>query len=180
MSVDLCVFLRDERLPTYDQLQSAIDAAGVDLQLEPFSTREHSGLVPARLRGMACGFEYYFHPVEEEPEEVRREFGDRNRVVTFVLHGGPPEELQSAILCAAVLTRLADGAFLDPQSGEFARGDGVLELFRQYEEERRERGKRATEKDAAITSRRCPQCGSPCPEYRKTCKACGFEVGRAL
>ena len=34
------------------------------------------------------------------------------------------------------------------------------------------------EKDAAITDRRCPRCGVPCPRYRRTCKHCGFEIGR--
>jgi hypothetical protein len=31
---------------------------------------------------------------------------------------------------------------------------------------------------ATVTDRRCPECESPCPEYRKTCKVCGFELGR--
>jgi hypothetical protein len=34
----------------------------------------------------------------------------------------------------------------------------------------------AAEKDAALTERRCPQCDSPCPSYRKTCKVCGFAI----
>jgi hypothetical protein len=34
------------------------------------------------------------------------------------------------------------------------------------------------EKDAGLTNRRCPKCNSPCPTYRKTCKVCGFAVGR--
>jgi hypothetical protein len=31
-------------------------------------------------------------------------------------------------------------------------------------------------KDAAITEKRCPYCGKPCPSYRKTCKYCGKAV----
>jgi hypothetical protein len=31
-------------------------------------------------------------------------------------------------------------------------------------------------KDAAITDKRCPCCGKPCPRYRKTCKHCGKAV----
>jgi hypothetical protein len=31
-------------------------------------------------------------------------------------------------------------------------------------------------KDAAITDKRCPFCGKPCPSYRKTCKYCGQAV----
>jgi hypothetical protein len=35
---------------------------------------------------------------------------------------------------------------------------------------------RAAEADARITDRKCPQCGKPCPSYRKTCKHCGQKV----
>jgi hypothetical protein len=37
----------------------------------------------------------------------------------------------------------------------------------------------AEQRWATVTGRRCPECDSPCPEYRKTCKVCGFELGRA-
>jgi hypothetical protein len=36
----------------------------------------------------------------------------------------------------------------------------------------------AAAKDAALTERRCPECGSPCPSYRSKCKVCGFAIGR--
>jgi len=38
--------------------------------------------------------------------------------------------------------------------------------------------RRECEKDAALTDRRCPECGLPCPTYRKTCKFCGLALGR--
>jgi hypothetical protein len=56
----------------------------------------------------------------------------------------------------------------------------ALQMALGIESQEQERKKRAAEKDAAITSRRCPKCGSPCPEYRKTCKACGFQIGRVV
>jgi hypothetical protein len=31
---------------------------------------------------------------------------------------------------------------------------------------------------ADITKRRCTECGAPCPTFRKTCIACGYEMGR--
>lgn len=34
-------------------------------------------------------------------------------------------------------------------------------------------------KDAAITDKRCPFCGKPCPSYRKTCKHCGKAVAES-
>lgn len=33
-------------------------------------------------------------------------------------------------------------------------------------------------RDASSTSRPCPACGQPCPAYRKSCKRCGFPLGR--
>jgi hypothetical protein len=41
------------------------------------------------------------------------------------------------------------------------------------EDDRRAKRRAAAEKDAALTSRRCPQCGAPLPSYRKVCKVCG-------
>ena len=31
---------------------------------------------------------------------------------------------------------------------------------------------------ANVTDRQCPECTALCPEYRRTCVACGFEIGR--
>lgn len=33
------------------------------------------------------------------------------------------------------------------------------------------------QRDALVSSRSCPQCGYPSPDYRRTCKACGFPHG---
>jgi hypothetical protein len=33
-------------------------------------------------------------------------------------------------------------------------------------------------RDATTTSRPCPVCGQPCPTYRKSCKRCGYPLGR--
>jgi hypothetical protein len=41
-----------------------------------------------------------------------------------------------------------------------------------YERQKQERIARMTATDAAMTDRRCPFCGKPCPSYRKTCKHC--------
>ena len=46
------------------------------------------------------------------------------------------------------------------------------------EEDRMAKRRADAERDAGLTARRCPECGSPCPAYRRTCKVCGFEVGR--
>lgn len=40
--------------------------------------------------------------------------------------------------------------------------------------------KTAAEDAKMESSRPCPQCGQPTPGYRKTCKRCGFPIGRAV
>jgi hypothetical protein len=179
MSVDLCVFLRNESLPTHSQWQAAINEKRLNLVLDDFSSREHTGFLPCRLNGVQCGFEYYFAGLEGAYEDIKTKIGDRDRVVTLVLHGSM-DDLKAAMLTAAVLTELCDGVFYDPQGPEFLIGDGVFKLIQRDEDAERERIRRLAEKDAAITDRRCPKCGAPCPKYRKTCQVCRFEIGRAL
>jgi len=45
-------------------------------------------------------------------------------------------------------------------------------------ENRRE--KASKELDKKYATRKCPKCKAPCPNYRKTCKKCGHEVGRIV
>jgi len=179
MSVELCVFLRDKNVPTKDRWQQAINDSGVDLVLDDFDPRVHTGYLPAKLNGKPTGFEYYFGSVEEAFAERPERIGDRDRVLSFVLHSDLTE-LKAAMWAAAVLTKHASGIFYDPQSDEYAEDGGVFEMIRRDEAAEQERRKREAAKDVARTDRRCPQCGSPCPEYRRTCKACGFATGRAL
>ena len=177
MSVDLFVFIHDENLPSRDEWQRAIESADIDLVLDEFEAREHTGFLPAQLRGESTGFEYYCGSVQEMFGEQPPEIGDRDCVVSFVLHGDTTE-LNAAMLAAAVLTKHAGGVFYDPQGDEFAEGDGVFDIIRHEEAAELERREYQAAKDADLTDRRCPQCGNPCPAYRKTCKVCGFQIGR--
>jgi len=179
VSVDLYVFLRDQDVPTRDGWQQAINASGVDLVLDNFNPREHTVYLPVKLNFKPTGFEYYFGSVEQELGVVSERIGDRDRVISFVLHGDFTE-LKAAMWAAAVLTKHASGIFYDPQSDEYAEDDGVFEIIRRDEAAEKERRYKKAAMDAARTERRCPKCGSPCPEYRNTCKACGFAIGRAL
>ncbi len=179
MSVDLYVFLRDKDVPTRDRWQQAINAYGVDLVLDDFDPREHEGYLPVKLNGKPTGFEYYFGSVEEELGDRPERIGDRDRIISFVLHSDLTE-LKAAIWAAAVLTKHTSGIFCDPQSDEYAEGEGVFEMIHRDEAAEREHRYKEAAKDAARTERRCPKCGSPCPEYRNTCKACGFVIGRGL
>lgn len=57
-------------------------------------------------------------------------------------------------------------------------------LVRQSHDEARaaakkERDDKLADQWEAMTDRRCPKCGRPCPEFRRTCAFCGEHVGRA-
>jgi uncharacterized Zn finger protein (UPF0148 family) len=52
-------------------------------------------------------------------------------------------------------------------------------LNRQEQTERERQMQDAVRRWAHVTQRRCPKCGAPCPEFRPTCKVCGFAIGRA-
>lgn len=175
LSVNLCVYLREERLPTREVWQAAIDAAGTRLNLDEFDTRSMDGFLPCRLDGADCGFEYSFHPLEGQDEEIRDRIGNCNRIVILRFHS-EMNDYKAAMYAAAALTEISGGTYYDPQGELIATGNGVYELIRQDEERERERGRIAAARDAAITDNRCPHCGAPCPSYRKSCKACGKAV----
>jgi len=186
MSVHLGVFLLREQLPTRDSWQRAIDAEGIDLQLEQADTIEQVGFWPARLNKKDCGFEYSFGRIEtsipvesENPDPILEAVGDRDHQVSFVFHSSR-EDGEAAALAAATLAKIADGVLFDPQSGEFAVGADAYELLRRQEADERERRMQdAIKRWGGITNRRCPECGAPCPEFRPTCKVCDFKLGRA-
>lgn len=181
MSVDSFFFVRDAKLPTISQWQATLDGAGVSIVLEDVGDlRKHSGYLPAIFRGQQSGFEWFYGPIAEnfggdEPTGL----SGREHVVNCVTHSDMTELLCGLIACS-VLSQIADGVFLDDGSGCVVSADQALQMALGIESQEQDRKKRAAEKDAAITDRRCPNCASPCPEYRKTCKACGFEIGRAV
>jgi hypothetical protein len=177
MSVNWYVYLRDEDLPSYEQWQQEIDRRAIDLKLDKFSPRDQFGFLPAKFNGAECGFEYSFGDVDETANDgPLEEIGNRDRVATFTTHGGQDVDFQTAMLAAAVLAALTNGVY---EGGGFAKGEEAFNLIRDQENADRERRRiYAEEKWANITARRCPECGAPCPEYRRTCKVCGLEVGR--
>ncbi len=155
MSVALCVYLHEERLPSRDSWQRAIADAGITLKLDDISTTEHSGFLPIRFNGEDCGFEYYYGPVDsEQDKEILPSLGDRNRVVELVIHGGRELDTRVAMLAAAVLARQSDGVSFDPQGGDLVNGSEVFEwIDRQEAEEREVRMADAQKKWSNITER---------------------------
>jgi hypothetical protein len=103
----------------------------------------------------------------------------REHVINIVTHGNMGELLCGLVACS-VLAQRAEGLMYDEESCGLISADEALQSAREIESLEHERKQRAVEKQASITSRRCPKCASPCPEYRKTCRACGFELGREV
>ena len=179
MSVVVCVFLRDAELLRFEDWQRALDEAGSGVRLEDISPRDHSGFWPALFNGQPCGFEYSFAPIDADSEDdFRSHIGDRDRVVDFVWHGNELD-MRAGLQAAAALAKLTDGIYFDPQGGGFAQGENVYQLLQQQDADERDRRMRLAEKKwGHTTSRRCPQGGAPCPEYRNKCSVCEYELGR--
>ena len=60
MSVDSFFFVRDVKLPTIPQWQTALDRAVVGIVLEDVGDlRTHAGYLPATYFGEQSGFEWY-------------------------------------------------------------------------------------------------------------------------
>jgi hypothetical protein len=181
MSVESFFFVCDDKLPTIPQWQAALDRAGVGIVLENVGDlRKDMGYLPATYRGRQSGFEWFYGPLAENYSgDVPDGLGAREHVINCVTHSDIGELVCGLVACS-VLCQVADGLFLDEESGCLISGNQALQMALGIESEEKEHKRRTAEKDAGKTSRRCPECGGPCPEYRKTCKACGFEIGRTL
>ena len=178
MSVDTFVILSDERLPSVAEWQRALDQAGVDIRLDDVDDlRQHSGYLPARFNGADSGFEWSYGIVDEVFGERPDGAGGRGHAIDLVTHDDE-QEAMCALYAAGVLARLTDGLFYDEDAGDFVPGDRAMEIAAEWARSEQERKQRLAAADAALTDRRCPECGAPCPSYRKTCKACGYAVGR--
>ena len=207
MSVSLEVFLKADKLPPRKVWQEAIDAEGIDLQLDDADTLTQVGFWPCKLNGTDCGFEYFFgktepvrhdkrHDVQsrgfwarlfgtggpadpEVPDEVQQRVGDRDYVVEFVWHSSI-DDGRAAAFAAAVLAKISDGFLHDPQGGGLTPGNEAVGLVRSEDRTNHEiKMEQAEKKWGKLTQRRCPKCSAPCPEYRPRCFICNFEIGRA-
>jgi hypothetical protein len=180
MSIEVVVYLRREQIPTCEQWQKAIDAEGLNLQLDPsVNTLTQTGFWPTINNGQQCGFEYFFGPLDEESQKILQAIGNRNSRATFVWHSSLADG-HAGSLAAAVLAKLVDGVFLDSLSGEIVLGAEALDRVQaETWDEKELKMQTAIQKWARATERRCPKCSAPCPEYRPRCFVCGFEIGRA-
>jgi hypothetical protein len=66
MSVDSFFFVRDDKLPTIQQWQTALDQAEVGIVLEDVGDlRTQTGYLPGTHRGNPSGFEWFYWPVAD-------------------------------------------------------------------------------------------------------------------
>jgi hypothetical protein len=146
MSVDSFFFVRDEMLPTITQWQAALNKAGVEIVLEDVGDlRKHTGYLPATHRGHPSGFEWYYGRLADNfGDDPPSGIGGRAHVVNCVTHSDMGELVCGLVACS-VLSQLADGVFLDEESGGLISADAALEMARGTESREYERKRRAAE-----------------------------------
>ena len=129
------VFLRDDRLPSVEQWQAALDLAETEIVLGTIpDLRKHEGLWPATHHRRAAALEWYYGPIEENfggplPAGV----GKRTHAINFVTHGDI-RELLCAMIAGAVLAQIADGVVFDAHSGGVIGADRALHAALDAEE----------------------------------------------
>lgn len=87
MANEQFAFIHKNKVPSPDQWQAAVDAAGFDLKLDPeLKVFEDEGFMPCKLFGKDSGVETYYSPIDEvfddlaEAEELA---GDRDFCISF-------------------------------------------------------------------------------------------------
>jgi len=127
MSVDSFFFVRDAKLPTISEWQAALDRADAGIVLvDVGNLRTHAGYLPATHRGEESGFEWYYGPLAENfggdpPDGLE----GRDHVINCVTHSDARELVCGSVACS-VLCQLADGVYLDEESGDLLRPDEAL------------------------------------------------------
>ena len=134
MSVDNFVFLRCDRLPTRESLQSALDAAQTGITLDPIKDlRAHSGYWPAKFKGHESGFEWMFGPIADTFGEKLDNIGDRDSAVVFSTFSDI-RELACALYVAGTLAKISDGLVYDEEVGDVTTSENMLDAAREIEE----------------------------------------------
>jgi hypothetical protein len=136
MSVDGFVFLSDEKLPTVQQWQAALDRANTGITLDVIDDlRGHTGFFPVDHRGHESGFEWYYGPLADSFGATPPEGLDgRGHVINFVTHSDM-RELVCAMIAGAVLADIADGLVFDEETGGTIDGNTALTVAKSLEDD---------------------------------------------
>ena len=118
MSMELHVLLSSPKLPTVEQWQTAIQAHGFALVLDPdLNLQADAGFTPAMYKGLETGFEFDISPASDIADSYST-VGDllerRDSSANFRWESDL-SECAAATIAAAVLATISDGIFYDPQ-----------------------------------------------------------------
>ncbi len=134
MSIENFVFLHDDRLPSVQKWQAALDRAGTGIVLEEIDDlRKHKGYLPATYRDHESGFEWFYGPIVEAFDgDLPDGFGGRTHAIDFVTHSDI-RELVCGLIAGAVLAQISDGVVFYSESGEVMSGDAAMQAARDAE-----------------------------------------------
>lgn len=134
MANEQFAFIHKNKVPTPDQWQAAVDAAGFDLKLDPeLKVFEDEGFMPCKLFGKDSGVETYYSPIDElfdDRAEAEELAGDRDFCISFRWGGR-----YSEAACAMVLSYVLAHSFGAVVSYEFEDPYEDLDALRKETEE---------------------------------------------
>lgn len=120
MSLEMVVFVNKTRIPAVTDLQSAINAFGVQLEVNSaLNLIEDSGFSPASINGVSSGFEVSSLPAQRiwhDHPSLKAIAGERDWSITL-RWGGDMGECACVLGVSAALVKLCDAvAYYPPDS----------------------------------------------------------------
>lgn len=135
--LELYVLLRDEKVPTSEQWQNALNESGLGLaRWESFDVRSHTGFLPVVIQGAAAGFAFALHPAEFvlgsdvfPRDDMPVEADGMSVLANFRFADG--NQSLGARVAAAIFAKLANGFVYNPRTMIFSSGEDALEAMRE-------------------------------------------------
>ena len=94
---------------------------------------QHTGYLPATYRWQPSGFEWYFGPLAEHyGGDLPDGLEGREHVVNCVTFSDM-QELICGLLAYSVLSQLADGVFLNEDTGQLMSADAAFKMARELD-----------------------------------------------
>jgi len=117
MSIELHIFVDNQKIPTRDRWQEEIDRLGFPAIIQdPFTLQKDRGFRPASYCGKSSGFEFYLDPSKDilvSYPHIASRVGSREACATF-RWGGDIVEMSTALSAAVSLAVLTDGIYYYP------------------------------------------------------------------
>jgi len=125
MATDTRVYLVDSRLPTPDAWQAALDRNQTGLQIDrDVDLRTHTGFISATWRGAGTGFEWYYAPASDYPDEIPPGVESNRHHAALTTHD--LRELACAQFAAATLAELTGGRVWSEERVELIDGTTAM------------------------------------------------------